>query len=186
MAYLRTMLVATAVACAAGCGTLPAANALDSANVRKITWTRDFEGAAFRDQFGVCHTFSRDNEAALRALGSQVEACFEGSLPEVVVNAPALRSTRVLWTKAPAARVNDLYAEQAAQSVAALGARRKPAILFAVRGFYTFDSDTCHVIVSDHPDYARTLGHEFKHCVDGHFHDERGRWTRTTGDDRRG
>jgi len=48
--------------------------------------------------------------------------------------------------------------------------------LMSVRGFFKYHGNTCHVVVPDEPGYVGTLGHEFKHCVDGYFHDNSSEW----------
>jgi hypothetical protein len=122
--------------------------------------------------------FSRDTKAALNGLGEQVKACFDGSLPHALTDKAEAKSVKVAWNKAPRDRLNDLYAQTMLHSaIIATSARRKsPAPQSAVRGFYTQVADTCHVTVPDQPGYEGTLGHEFKHCVDGLFHDEHGVW----------
>jgi hypothetical protein len=74
-----------------------------------------------------------------------------------------------------AARIDELFAERTGQSVLHAAGRRKASV-FAVRGFYVYRGDTCHVVVADHNDFLSTVGHEFKHCLDGEYHDERGLW----------
>ena len=164
---------------AQGCATTTAVR--DDAEVQRITWTRGVELPAFRDQNGICHTFSRDNETAMHTLGQQVKACFDGTLPVVPTKASVPAPVRVAWQKVPTAQIDDLFAAQAAQSVLHAAGRRKAASVFAVHGFYVYRGDTCHVVVSEHAEHVRTLGHEFKHCIDGEFHDERGLWKHRAG-----
>lgn len=165
---------------AQGCATTPPAVRAD-AEAQRITWTRGIELPAFRDQNGICHTFSRDNETAMHTLGQQVKACFEGALPVVPTRASVSGDVKVAWQKVSAERIDDLFSAQAAQSVLHAAGRRKTASVFSVHGFYAYRGDTCHVVVSDHAEHVRTLGHEFKHCLDGEFHDERGLWRSRAG-----
>jgi hypothetical protein len=168
-------LIPLVLVAAQGCASAPHGVAA-AGGMQHITWTRGLESEAFQDQHGVCHTFSRDSELAMRGLGSQVQACFERSLPVVTTNAPAPRGVKVAWEKVPAGEIDALFAETAQPSVLHAAGRTKASAMFAVRGFYVQRGDTCHVLVSDHADYLSTLGHEFKHCVDGDFHDARGVW----------
>ena len=114
----------------------------------------------------------------MRALGAQVKACFEGSLPQMLAEKPDAKSVKVVWNKIPRDRIDALYIETQVQSafLATSGRRKVAAPLLAVRGFFTYVADTCHVVVPDQSDYTGTLGHEFKHCVDGLFHNEHGEW----------
>ena len=173
-------LVLLVLIAAQGCATAPSAVHAD-AQVESITWTRGVDLPAFRDQVGTCHTFSRDSEAAMRDLGVQVKACFEGTLPVVPTRAAGAQRVKVVWQKVTSARIDDMFNAEAAQSVLHAAGRRKAASVFSVHGFYVYRGDTCHVVVADHLEHARTLGHEFKHCVDGEFHDERGVWRQRTG-----
>ena len=173
-------LVLLVLIAAQGCATAPSAVGSGS-EMQSITWTRGSELAAFRDPNGTCHTFSRDSEAAMHALGAQVKACFEGTLPVMPGNAAGGQRVKVVWQKVPSARIDDLFAADAARSALQAASRRKTASMFGVHGFYVYRGDTCHVVVSDHLEHVRTLGHEFKHCVDGEFHDERGVWRQRTG-----
>jgi hypothetical protein len=159
-----------------GCAAAPRAReAAGTLDVERIMWTRGSEASAFRDQFGVCHVFSEDRQAALRTVGTQVKACFERSLPLVAVDAPAERIVKMTWQRVPASRIDELFA-QTADTGFLHAARRRKAALFSVNGFYEYHGDTCYVVVADHQEYLLTLGHEFKHCVDGDFHDDRGVW----------
>jgi hypothetical protein len=158
-----------------GCATLPHGVA-PAGEARQITWTRGVESAPFEDQNGVCHTFSRDTPAALQALGSQVKACFERALPVMATASARERGVKVMWQRVAVARIDALFAESASQSVLHAAGGRKAATPFAVRGFYVQRDDACVVVVSDHAGYLVTLGHEFKHCIDGEYHDERGVW----------
>jgi len=67
-----------------------------------------------------------------------------------------------VWNKVPRDRLNALYADTLSQNaILVTSARRKTAApLMSVRGFFTYDADTCLVVVPDQPDYAGTLGHE--------------------------
>jgi hypothetical protein len=165
---------------AQGCAATPPAVPADG-GAQRIVWTRGIELPAFRDQDGTCHTFSRDSESAMHTLGRQVKACFEGSLPVVPTKASVIGQVKVAWQKVPAARIDELFNAEAAQSALHAAGRRRTASVFSVRGFYTYRGDTCHVVVSDHVESIRTLGHEFKHCVDGDYHDERGIWKSHAG-----
>ena len=179
MRPIELLAFAAAIACTQGCSAVPHAAEPESRDVQKIAWTKGHDAAAFRDQHGVCHMFSRDTKAALAGLGEQVKACFEGSLPQVRVDKPEAKSVKVAWNKMPGDRINHAYAQTMAESalIMATSARRRSAAPQAsVRGFFTHIAGVCHVVVPDQPGYAGTLGHEFKHCVDGLFHDEQGRW----------
>ena len=175
---IKLMLIAAVIALAQGCSTLPRALEANAGDVQKIIWTKAAEASAFRDQNGVCHTFARDSKAALHDLGQQVKACFNGTLPEKLVTATEAKSVKVVWNKVPRAQMAGVYAEATGQgSIKGKGGGWKSAHrLFAVRGFFIYNADTCHVVVSDQPEYIGTLGHEFKHCVDGYFHDNMGEW----------
>jgi hypothetical protein len=178
MRTLGLILTAVLVACSAGCSTLPQSMSVNQGEVKKIAWTKGTEAEAFRDQNGVCHTFSRDLKASLQALGNQVKACFSGALPEKLTNATQVKSVNVVWNKVPRANVAGVYAEATGLgTVKGKGGGWTSADrLFAVRGFFMYDGSTCHVVVPDQSDYVSTLGHEFKHCVDGYFHDNQGGW----------
>lgn len=147
-------------------------------DVHKIAWTKGAEGKAFRDEHGICHTFSRDTKASLQDLGEQVKACFNGSLPEKLVKAPPVKSVKTAWNKVPRAQMATIYAQATNQGTikGKGGGWMRTDRLFAIRGFFMYHADTCHVVVPDQPDYVSTLGHEFKHCVDGYFHDNQGEW----------
>lgn len=178
MNTIKLMLAAAVVALAQGCSTLPRALEAGSGNVQKIAWTKGADASAFRDQNGVCHTFARDAKVALKDLGDQVRACFDGTLPEKVVSAPSVKPVKVVWNKVPRAQMAGVYAEATGQgSIKGKGGGWKSADrLFAVRGFFMYVADTCHVVVDDKAEYTGTLGHEFKHCVDGYFHNHMGEW----------
>jgi hypothetical protein len=175
---IKLMLVTAVVALAQGCSTLPPALEANAGDVQKITWTKGSEADAFRDQLGVCHTFARDTKAALRGLGEQLKACFNGTLPEKLVHATEAKTVKVVWNKVPRAQMAGVYAEATGQgSIKGKGGGWKSADrLFAVRGFFINQGDQCHVVVADQPEYTSTLGHEFKHCTDGYFHDNLGEW----------
>ena len=160
---------------AQGCATTAPAVHTEG-ETQRVVWTRGIELPPFRDQNGICHTFSRDNESAMHTLGQQVKACFEGTLPVVPTKASVTNPVKVTWQKVPAARIDELFNADAAKSVLHAAGRRKAASVFSVHGFYSYRGDTCQVVVSDHLEHVRTLGHEFKHCIDGEFHDERGIW----------
>ena len=176
MKFVTLMLLV--IVAAQGCATAPA-DVPPASGAQQVTWTRGLDRTAFVDERGVCHTFSRDAQDGMRALGSQVQACFEGSLPVAAALQTSARRVKIAFQKTSAARIDDLFAEHAAQSMLQAAGRRKAAV-FAVRGFYAYRGDTCHVVVSDHADYLTTLGHEFKHCLDGEYHDERGVWRRAS------
>ena len=110
MRTLGLMAVAALIACSAGCSTLPQSMAVNQSEVKKLTWTKGTDTDAFRDQNGICHTFSHDVKASLQALGTQVKACFNGSLPEKLTNAQA-KTFDVAWNKVPRAHVASVYAE---------------------------------------------------------------------------
>ena len=151
---------------------------VNASDVQQITWTKGSEVAAFRDQNGVCHTYSKDTRAGLPKLGEQVKACFSGSLPQKSVVATGAKSVSVAWNKVPRAEMAGVYSEVTGQGTIK-GKRagwRSADRLFAVRGFFKYHDNTCHVVVPDQPDYIGTLGHEFKHCIDGYFHDNAGEW----------
>jgi hypothetical protein len=177
---IKLILIAAVVALAQGCSTLP--HALEAGagagNVQKIVWTKAADASAFRDQNGVCHTFARDNKTALKDLGDQVRACFDGTLPQKPVTVSDAKSVKVVWNKVPRAQMAGVYAEATGQgSIKGKGGGWKSADrLFAVRGFFVYNADTCHVVVADQPEYTGTLGHEFKHCIDGYFHNNKGEW----------
>lgn len=159
-----------------GCAGVPSASERAAAPVvRAIAWTRGVDAEPFRDQHGVCHTFAHDRESAFRTLGAQVQACFDGRLPVVAVTAPAAGAVRMTWRKVPASHIDELFSQSADASFLNAAGRRRAAV-FSVNGFYEYNGDTCYVTVADRDGYAATLGHEFKHCVDGEFHDERGAW----------
>jgi hypothetical protein len=177
MRPIQSVLFTALLACAQTCVASPPAPS--GADIQRIAWNRNTAGVAFRDEHGVCHAFARDTRAGLRALGDQVKACFERSLPERRVEKPEASSVKVVWNRASPDRVNDLYAQSAERKNALhmTSARRRIATpLMSVRGFFTQAGDTCQVVVPDLPDYVGTLGHEFKHCVDGLFHDQHGEW----------
>lgn len=178
MNTIKLMLIAAVVALAQGCTTLPRALEAGSGDVQKIVWTKSADAPAFRDQNGVCHTFARDSKAALTTLGDQVRACFDGTLPAKTVTQYDAKSVKVVWNKVPRAQMAGVYAEATGQgSIKGKGGGWKSADrLFAVRGFFIYNADTCHVVVADSAEYTGTLGHEFKHCVDGYFHNNMGEW----------
>lgn len=154
---------------------LPAqADELDRADVRVIAWTRGVEAPAFRDPGGVCRVFTHDTPEAMRALGAQVKACFDGTLPENDARAAA-SAVLVAWHRPSVMRVNELFVQTAAQTLQASASGAGP-LLRMVSGFYLQRGGRCHVVVSDRREYLPTLGHEFKHCIDGDFHDAQGRW----------
>ena len=172
MKYVTLLLV---LAVLHGCAAAPRATEAVASDVREIKWTKGIDAEPFRDEHGVCHTFSHDHRGALSTLGAQVKACFERTLPIVAVGSSAVRGVKVTWQKVAGSRIDELFAASAQPAVFNAARRTRPA-MFAVRGFYEYRGDTCNVVVSDHDDHASTLGHEFKHCVDGEFHDERGVW----------
>lgn len=172
MKYVTLLLVLAALG---GCSVAPRAPDSAAPDVREIKWTKGIDAAPFRDQHGVCHTFSQDHQGALSMLGEQLKACFERTLPTVAVPSPAGRGVKVSRQTVSGAHIDELFAASIPPTFLNAARRTRPAI-FAVRGFYEHRGDTCHVVVADHADNASTFGHEFKHCVDGEFHDERGRW----------
>jgi hypothetical protein len=149
-------------------------------DVKKIAWTKGSDAKAFRDEHGVCHMFSHDTRASLHELGEQVKACFNGSLQQKLLDRPQVKSVTTAWNRVPRAQMAGVYAQATGQGkIKGKGGGWKSADrLFAVRGFFMYRADTCHVVVPDQPDYISTLGHEFKHCVDGYFHDHHGEWHR--------
>jgi hypothetical protein len=175
---IKLMLVAAIVALAQGCTTIPRALEADAGNVQRIVWTKSTDASAFRDQNGVCHTFARDTKIALQRLGDQVRACFDRTLPQKPVSASDEKSVKVVWNKVPRAQMAGVYAEATGRGAfkGKGGGWKSADRLFAVRGFFIYNGDTCHVVVADQAEYTGTLGHEFKHCVDGYFHDNVGEW----------
>jgi hypothetical protein len=175
--YITALFIALALQ---GCaGTPHAPEAGHAHDVRTIAWTRGVESAPYLDASGVCHTFSRDDAPALHALGAQVQACFDGSLPLAAggdARAPA--AVRVVREIVRPEDIDALFSRTADRSVLHAAGRRRHAALFSVRGFYEYRGDTCRIVVAARADIASTVGHEFKHCVDGEFHDERGVWRR--------
>jgi hypothetical protein len=158
-----------------GCAATPLSHDSVALDARMVSWTRGADAQPFLDQHGVCHAFSHDHQGALRTLGTQVKACFEGTLPTVAVTAPSTNAVKVTWQQVPASRIDELFAETPDNRLLNAAGRRKASV-FAVNGFYEVHGDTCYVVVADREDRVSTLGHEFKHCVDGDFHDERGVW----------
>jgi hypothetical protein len=175
---VKLLVSASALALTGACTTLPPSMEVGAGGIQKITWSKGAETEAFRDPSGVCHTFARDTRAALQTLGNQVKACFEGALPEKAATSIPGKAVNVAWNRVPRERVAGVFAQATGQgTVAGRGGRWRSADrLFAIRGFFIYDADTCHVVVPDQPDYVGTLGHEFKHCVDGFFHDGHGDW----------
>ena len=178
MNSLKLSMLAAVIACASGCSSLPKSMEVSDSGVQKITWTKGSEATAFRDQNGVCHTYSIDVKATLEKLGEQVKACFNGSLPMKPAAITGVSSVNVAWNKVPRARIAGVYAEATGQGTikgkgGGWGSAHK---LFYVRGFFQYHGNTCHVVVPDGDDYVETLGHEFKHCIDGYFHDNGGEW----------
>lgn len=43
-------------------------------------------------------------------------------------------------------------------------------------GCYIMIDNVCHVYSQDTEKGMYTLGHEVKHCFDGHYHDKEGKW----------
>jgi hypothetical protein len=173
------IFVAVLINCMQGCSTLPQSMHANENDTQRIVWAKGSDAQAFRDQHGVCHMFARDTKAAFQVLGEQVKACFNGSLPEKSESMPLpARSVKVAWNKVSRAQMPGVYADATGQGTVKGkgGGWRSADRLFAVRGFFMQAGDTCHVVVPDQADYVSTLGHEFKHCVDGYFHDNLGQW----------
>lgn len=59
---------------------------------------------------------------------------------------------------------------------ACLPDRYKGPLLFNIRGCYKIEDKVCHIYTQDGKENMGYLGHELKHCFDGHFHDSRGVW----------
>lgn len=174
------LLFAVFLVAAPGCATLPEpAPSGASPGERTIAWIKEAPGAPFRDQHDVCHVYARDDRTALNALGAQIKACFERTLPRRQVEPTEVKSVRVAWKKLPPERVREAYTatvERAGALLATNAMRGTKPPLVTVRGFYTHVGAVCHVVVPDRAGYAGTLGHEFKHCLDGDFHDHYGNW----------
>ena len=158
------------------CGCAGAPGMYVDESIRQIAWTRTRDAVPFRDGRGVCHVFSADTPEAMEDLGAQVKACFDRTLPASLAPVQEARSIKVAWQLVSVALIDALFALETAQGTPQAMASAKTAPMFSVRGFYSTDRNVCRIIVSDRPDYLRTVGHEFKHCADGRFHDERGVW----------
>ena len=52
----------------------------------------------------------------------------------------------------------------------------KSPYVFTVAGCYKFKDGVCHIYTQDGKEHMEELGHELKHCFDGHFHDHNGEW----------
>lgn len=48
--------------------------------------------------------------------------------------------------------------------------------IFNILGCYRIADNVCHIYSVDSPEQMSTLGHELKHCFDGHFHDSKHHW----------
>jgi hypothetical protein len=59
---------------------------------------------------------------------------------------------------------------------ACLPPHTRGSIVFNIRGCYVFNDNVCHIYAQDDINSMKYLGHELKHCFDGHFHNARGQW----------
>ena len=128
-----------------------------------VIWHREpVRSAAVRD--GACHIYMPDGgERDLYVAEDLVRACVAtGTLrssPTIPAGARRLYWHQVTGTAAVVARFRELFA----------------AATWPLAGFYYHPrlDGPCHVVTSvQHV----ALGHEIKHCFDGHFHGDRSRW----------
>src|SRR5688500_12656316 len=108
MRPIQGVLFAALLACAHASPASPPAADAYGRDVFKIAWNKNIVGEAFRDEHGVCHAFAHDTRAGLQALGEQVKACFERSLPEVRVEKLEAKSVKVAWNRAAPGRLDHL------------------------------------------------------------------------------
>ena len=71
--------------------------------------------------------------------------------------------TIVVWHKYNSEQINAAASEFIGHNQNASG---------NLRGFYRMEKNVCHIYTSDTPEDLIVLGHEFKHCVDGKWHDD--------------
>lgn len=124
-----------------------------------VRWVRARGGTSeVRD--GVCVVYLADtHEADLDAAERQVLACVATGQARATPasGTPPAGTVRLRWHRVPtpadaAARYDSLYRGLA-----------RPKY-----GFFYLEAGLCHVVTAR--DGVPALGHELKHCVDGHFH----------------
>lgn len=74
----------------------------------------------------------------------------------------------VQWHKGSLADIQKQY----------VGGQLRGTDIFLIRGCYKMIEDVCHIYVQDGEENFAYLGHELKHCFDGRFHDNAGKWVK--------
>jgi|GEM_PF-6827160 len=132
----------------------------------KVMWYKA-EGASFQAH-GVCHVFSRDNEKGMEELGFELKKCFEGSLPV------RERDSDLKKAKLVTAHLYLTEGYEVTRRYRSIIGGARDVVPFG-RAFFFERASFCGLVLPTRF-YVGDLGYEFKYCVDGYFHDVRGKW----------
>lgn len=166
----RVLVLLLALVFFAGCGSLPKWVNEGVNETVWISWHKNQEGVAFVSD-GACHVFSADSENGFYTLGPQIRACFDRTLPKGQPKSEGSKKIQVVWNRVSEKEIVRRHVE-----IYGLGGKNYARNLFYTTGFYFYAGGICHIVVPVDRSYEKTLGHEFKHCVDGRFHDRNHKW----------
>lgn len=170
----RVAIAAIVAALLTGCAAAPM-TAGETTQAQRVVWTKVERNDVnpFRDTAGACHVFSKDTRDSMWALGEQLRACFNGTLPTRAASSSGV-AVSMTWHRVPLDNMPGAIAE-----IMGYGGRGRgwtSSNLFDITGFYKVVGGVCHVLVGPELKWTRVLGHEGLHCFVGKFHDAHETW----------